>query len=244
MEDTIEDELRKEVDTITWWHRINLKHGIITPGCDNTPYKLTQIGMPEYLTNWTVLDIGASDGYFSFEAERRGASRVLAADVWDGKCWGMQAKTGFDIARKALQSKVESIQIDVLDIMPETVGTFDLVLFLGVLYHMPHPLLALERVFSVTKKQLILESHIERVGGNRPMVVFFPGSEMNNDPTNWWGPNVAAIEAMLKTVGFRRVEKYREYPPKERIGLRQSLKAYIPGLAKKDVTRVVFQAWT
>ena len=237
------DELRKEVAKTTWWHTIDLGHGIVTPGTDNSSYKLRNLGIPDNLQHTTVLDIGASDGFFSFEVERRGASRVLATDVWSGQCWGMQAKTGFDVARRALNSKVESMGIEVLDISPDKVGVFDLVLFLGVLYHMRHPLLALERVFSVTGKQLILETHVERLGATRPVMVFYPGSELNRDPTNWWGPNPAAVEAMLKTVGFRKVVKFREYPPRERRGLRRKLKGFLPFFHRKDVTRAVFHAW-
>lgn len=237
------EALRREVQHTTWWHTIDLGHGIVTPGSDNSPYKLAQLGMPQDLTGSTVLDIGASDGYFSFEAERRGASRVLAVDVWSGHTWGMQAKTGFDIAREALGSKVESRQMTVLEVSPETVGAFDLVLFLGVLYHMRHPLLALECVFSVTAKQLILETHMERIGGNLPAMVFYPGAELNQDPTNWWGPNAAAVEAMLKSVGFSRVEKYREYAPRPRTDWRHRLKRAMPWWAKQECTRVVFHAW-
>jgi tRNA (mo5U34)-methyltransferase len=237
------EELRQQVARTTWWHTIDLGYGIVTPGCDNSAYKLQQFGLPKSLADMTVLDIGASDGFFSFEAERRGARRVLATDIWSGEVWGMQPKTGFQIARKALNSKVESMEIDVLDLTPEKVGVFDLVLFLGVLYHMRHPLLALERVFAVTGRQLILETHIEWVGGTRPMMVFYPGSELNRDPTNWWGPNPAAVEAMLKSVGFSKVVKYREYPPRRRVGLRKTIKGFLPFLRKQDVTRAVFHAW-
>lgn len=237
------DELKGEVAGTRWWHRIDLGHGIVTDGADNSPYKLKQLGMPDSLHQRTVLDVGASDGFFSFEAERRGASLVLATDVWSGQGWGMQVKTGFEIARRALNSKVADMEIDVLALSPETVGVFDVVLFLGVLYHMRDPLLALERVYSVTGTQLILETHMERVGGNRPMMVFYPGSELNQDPTNWWGPNPAAVEAMLKTVGFRTVVKFREYPARERVGFRRKVKGAFPFPRKKDVTRVVYHAW-
>ena len=73
----------------------------------------------------------------------------------------MGTKAGFELARKALDSKVEDLSIDVLDLSPERIGKFDLVLILGVLYHMRHPLLALERVASVTKDQLVLETHVD-----------------------------------------------------------------------------------
>lgn len=237
------DELRQEVAKLTWWHTIDLGHGIITPGSDNSLYKLQQLGIPEKLQGMTVLDIGASDGFFSFEAERRGASRVLSVDIWSGEQWGMQAKTSFDLARKALNSKVESMELHVLDLSPEKVGVFDVVFFFGVLYHMRHPLLALERVFSVTGKQLFLETHIERLGGARPAMVFYPGRELNDDPSNWWGPNPAAVEAMLQTVGFQRVEKFREYLSRIKTGLRHDFKRAMPFLPNKDLTRAVFHAW-
>ena len=150
------DALRREVEMIKWWHRIDLGRGIVTPGVDVTPQRLAEIRMPEILSGFTVLDIGAWDGFFSFEAEKRGARRVLATDsfCWTGGGWG--TKAGFELARRALRSKVEDKWIEVLDLSPDTVGVFDLVLFLGVLYHMKHPLLALERVASVTGRHLIM----------------------------------------------------------------------------------------
>jgi tRNA (mo5U34)-methyltransferase len=139
-----------------------------------------------------VFDIGAWDGFYSFEAERRGAKRVLATDsfTWSGQGWG--SKRGFELARKLLNSKVEDLNIDVMDLSPEKVGMFDVVLFLGVLYHLKHPMLALERVFSVTKELLILDTHVDLLGSKRPAIAFYPGSEVNRDNTNWSGPNPAA----------------------------------------------------
>lgn len=201
------DGLRREVSQIKWWHTIDLGHGIVTPGLDPTPQRLAEIRMPEDLTARTVLDIGAWDGFFSFEAERRGASRVLATDsfCWDsGSGWG--TKAGFDIARRALQSRVEDKWIEVLDLSPETVGVFDVVLFLGILYHMKHPLLTLERVASVTGRQLIMQTQVDLVAIKRPAIAFYPGTELNGDPTNWVGLNPAALLAMLKMVGFGRVD--------------------------------------
>src|SRR5207248_10843680 len=71
------------------------------------------------------------------------------------------------------------------------------------------PLLALERVASVTSDLLVLETHVERIPVRRPAMVFFPGTELEADQSNWWGPNEAALVAMLKDVGFRDVRVVR-----------------------------------
>ncbi len=198
--------LREEVEQIRWWHPIDLGDGLVTPGIDVTPARLAEIRMPEDLSGLSVLDIGAWDGFFSFEAERRGARRVLATDsfCWDGGGWG--TKKGFELARRALGSRVEDKWIQVLDLSPDTVGTFDVVLFLGILYHMKHPLLALERVASVTTGQLIMQTQVDMLAVSRPAMAFYPGSELGGDPTNWCAPNPPALTAMLETVGFRKIE--------------------------------------
>ena len=201
------DELKNEVAKINWYHSIDLGNGIVTHGWErNTASRLRKLLIPDDLQGMTVLDVGAWDGFFSFEAERRGAKHVLATDYdsWLGKTWG--SKAGFELARKTLNSHVEDMTIDVLELSPDRVGVFDLVLLLGVLYHLRHPLLALERVFSVARRHLILETHVDALWSKRPTMIFYPGSELHGDPTNWWGPNPAAVVAMLKCVGFEKVQ--------------------------------------
>jgi len=203
------DDLQKRVDALRWFHTIDLGHGIVTNGADDSAGRLTRVQLPEDLSGKSVLDIGAWDGFYSFEAERRHASRVVASDyfAWHGVGWGTgRGKAGFELAREALGSRVEDLDIDVMDLAPERTGTFDVVLFLGVLYHLPNPLLALERVASVTRERLILETVVDMVGFSRPAAAFYPGRELNDDPTNWWGPNQAAVQGMLRSVGFDRVE--------------------------------------
>ena len=215
------DLLRRLTFDREWFHRIDLGHGITSPGIDDSPAKLEYLRFPEDLTGREVLDVGAYDGFFSFEAERRGASRVVAADEY---CWsipgGMADGRGFEIAHWALGSKVERRVIAVEDISPETVGMFDVVLFLGVLYHSPDPLRYLRNVYSVCRDLLIMESHIDGQDYERPMMVFYPGDTLAGDPSNFWGPNQACVVAMLEEVGFRRVEKIREY------GVRMVFHAY------------------
>jgi tRNA (mo5U34)-methyltransferase len=198
-------DLREQIARVKWFHAIELRAGVSTPAADPTGARLDLLKIPTDLSGKSVLDVGAWDGFFSFEAERRGAARVVAADyfAWHGDNWS--DKSGFELARRALGSKVEDVDIDVLDLDPGRVGTFDLVLFLGVLYHMRHPLLALERVAGVTGGQLILETHVDLTWLRRPAMAFYLDKELAWDPTNWWGPNPAAVKAMLHAVGFRRV---------------------------------------
>lgn len=201
------EKVKAEIADVNWYHQIDLGDGIVTPGVDDTPNRMAPLELPSDLSGKSVLDIGAWDGVFTFEAERRGASRVLATDsyCWSGEGWG--TKEGFLTASRILGSRADDLEIDVMDLSPDKVGTFDLVLFVGVLYHLRHPLLALERVASVTGDQLIFDSHTAKVEDPDPVMLFYPGTELNDDPTNWWGANPPAVEAMLRDVGFRRIER-------------------------------------
>ena len=227
-------ELRATVDAIPWAHRIDLGNGIITPGEWDTAEGLRRLRMPEDLSGRTVLDVGCWDGFYSFAAERRGAKRVLATDSY---VWQSGRKRGFLLAREALGSKVEDREIDVLELSPERIGIFDVVLFLGVLYHMRHPMLALERVASVTGRLLIVETVIDLLWVPGKALAFYPGTELGDDPTNWFGPTPAALEAMLRAAGFARVE--RVWPPSARLLLWRGMSVFGP----KAIKRAVFHAY-
>lgn len=196
--------LQVEVDAIKWFHRIDLGDGVVTPGVDHTQEKLRFVSLPERLDGLSVLDVGAWDGFFSFEAERRGASRVVAMDwtMWQG-----ESKRGFELARQALGSKVEDVDLDVMDLTPERLGTFDVVLFLGVFYHLENPLAALRRVSEVCDRHLVVESLVDKVYTRRPSLVFYPGDKENEDSSNWFGPNPAALLEMIREVGFARTQR-------------------------------------
>ena len=197
-------DVRAEAAHVNWFHSIELEPGFVTPGGADTTAQLERLHLPRSLAGKSVLDVGAWDGFFSFEAERRGAARVVAADSFAWQARGERTgKAGFELARRALGSRVEDVEVDVLDVSPETVGgTFDVVLFLGVLYHMRHPLLALQRMRSVTGELLIVETHVDLLGLRRPAMAFYPGFELDGDWSNWWGPNPAAVIAMLEQAGF------------------------------------------
>lgn len=205
--------LQQRVDAIDWWHGgMTLGEGVVTwgrtlPASTLLPY----LALPDDLSGKTVADICAWDGFMAFECEKRGA-HVTAIDsfAWDKRNASLTKHTtgrdGFDLAHDALNSKVHPVHCDVLNLDRKALGTFDIVLFLGVLYHMRHPLLALEKVVALCDDLLILETHADTAGGDVPTMRFYPGEELNDDPTNYWGPNVACVEAMLKDVGFAGVE--------------------------------------
>jgi tRNA (mo5U34)-methyltransferase len=208
-------ELQDAVNAISWYHKMSLPGGIVTPGESDTARGLPRLRLPERLDGLSVLDIGAWDGFYSFEAKRRGAARVLATDSysWAGSGWG--SKAGFLLARQALGLDVEDLDIDVMELSPERVGTFDVVLLLGVLYHLKDPITAVERAASVTNRLLIVETVANFAWLPVPAARLFAGSELNDDDTNWWALNPAALRSLLESNGFRDVQAvYRTHLPR------------------------------
>ncbi len=138
------------------------------------------------------------------------------------------------------------MNIDVMDLSPERVGVFDVVLFSGVLYHLRHPLLAREQVFPITRELLIVETVVAMVGIGRPAAAFYPERGLNDDPTNWWGLNVPAVHGLLRAAGFSRV---RTITPQRSVIYRGARAAYhrlrgrntLPAAFRQD--RAVFHAF-
>src|SRR5262249_11820591 len=130
----------------------------------------------------------------------------LATDhfCWVGAGWG--TIDAFLTARDLLDSTVEHKVIDAADVSCDTVGTFDLVLLFGVLYHLKEPFAVLERISSCAKERIVVETETALDDLTFPAARFFPGGELNNDPTNWWAPNRKAVEGMLRLFGFKRIE--------------------------------------
>ena len=205
-----------------WHHRIEVAPGIFTPGMQDTQALLSQISFPESLSGKRVLDIGARDGFFSFEAERRGAIEVVALDNVPPHL------TGFNVAREILNSNVKWITGNVYDIKPSEFGYFDLVLFLGVIYHLRHPLLALDRIYEIVNNsgELIVESHVidgglvDKNGDWRnledyhkdlphlELAQFYPKSELGNDQTSKWAPNLTGLCGWVDAAGFDVTNKW------------------------------------
>ncbi len=120
----------------------------------------------------------------------------------------LPGRRAFDLAHEALGSSVEVVVGDLLDYDLSKLGTFDLVLYLGVLYHVRHPLLALERLAAVTRGTAIIETQAElfRGSGGRALCRFIEGDELNHDPSNFWTFNDEALLAMCRSAGFESAE--------------------------------------
>ena len=147
-----------------------------------------------------VLDIGAWDGWFTFELERRGA-RVMAVDSTPIE--------RFRIARDLLGSQAEYRIADVCRLSPAQIGYFDIVLFLGVLYHLKHPMLALEKVCELSTDMVCVESFVTDDGADpaaKPLMEFYETTELCGQFDNWVGPNTACLLAMCRSAGFARVQ--------------------------------------
>jgi tRNA (mo5U34)-methyltransferase len=238
------EELKRRADQISWFHSMDLGQGVRTKGRYDPVTRFSDLHLPP-LDGKSVLDIGAWDGAYSFEMERRGAGRVLATDhfCWSGPGYGTQ--DGFNLAREAQSSRVEDLDIDPHDLSADRVGRFDVVLFLGVLYHVKDPLIVLERVYDVTDGLLVLETEVDMLFSRRPAAAFYEGSELGADATNFWGPNPPAVLAMLREVGFRDPTVVSKHSA-PRIAARAAYRRvrfhdkFTHGL-RRD--RVVFHAW-
>jgi tRNA (mo5U34)-methyltransferase len=222
-----------------WWHSIDLGAGVVTPG--HKPLSVLQdeldyVKLPD-LRGKTVLDIGAWDGYFSFAAERQGASRVVALDYWTWAtnpaaivdrasstatpAWdtvGLPGKGGFELAREALGSGVESVFKDLHVLDPSELGQFDVVLLLGVLYHTRYPVEMLEKVAALTRETMVIETESFTIPGfeGASLGQFFETDELAGDDSNWWSLTQPAIAGMCRASGFSEVsflEPYHRFAP-------------------------------
>ena len=169
--------------------------------------RLRLLRLPEDLTGQTVLDIGAWHGYFSFECERRGAERVLAVDNYAWKKFGMNE---FLAAKERLGSRVEHQTVDAHDLDAADIGQFDLVLMLGVFYHLRNPLAALEQIRQVTRRRLICETHVllPFVHERYPLIPFFPGDEHTEEKRYEMCamPTLEGLRQILIAAGYDDVE--------------------------------------
>lgn len=171
--------------------------------------------IPADLTGKSVLDIGCNAGFYSIEMKRRGAARVVAIDGDD-----IHLDQGRFAAEVSGYSDIEFRNMSVYDV--GSLGEkFDLVIFMGVLYHLRHPLLALDMLYDTVVGDMLLFQSMQRGSKHLPHVaedytfrdsslfeqdvyplMYFVEKKYSSDPTNWWIPNRACVEAMLRSSGF------------------------------------------
>jgi tRNA (mo5U34)-methyltransferase len=221
-----EDAIEEQIDALApWFHNLHLPSGHQTapdhPLGDFPRIKWWELcaSLPEDLSGWRALDVGCNAGFYSVALAKRGAT-VVGLDVdehylrqarWATEQFGLSAQITFergqvyDLARRAER--------------------FDLVLFLGVLYHLRHPLLALDLLAEKTDRLLVLQT-LTMPGDDEPRTsknvpfderetllepgwphMAFVEHRLADDPTNWWAPNAPAVEAMLRSSGLEVVER-------------------------------------
>jgi tRNA (mo5U34)-methyltransferase len=138
-------------------------------------------------------------------------------EAWDPE--GLPGKAGFDVARGALNSRVRPLVGDFMNVDLATLGSFDVVLFLGVLYHLQDPFLALRRLRQVTRQLAVIETGGVVIPGwtQERLWMFVEGTEVDNDPTDWWMPSTAGLAAMCRAAGFSETrvlcESEEDAPP-------------------------------
>ena len=219
--------MAREVEAMPWYHTIELAPGVVTPGLfDHRPY-VERYGLPAELSGKTALDVGAQDGFWSFELERRGA-RVTGLDVgnpqeldWPPRLRprGVRGETAgfplaerraFDIAKRALGSSAERVSLSVYDATPERLGTFDLVFCGSVLMHLRDPLLALERLAALCSGRLVLAEEYSRRLEWLPMAKL---AEFKGESPwmTWWIPTSRAWISMVRCGGFEEVRRHARF---------------------------------
>ncbi|HKS09991.1 MAG TPA: TIGR04290 family methyltransferase [Pyrinomonadaceae bacterium] len=222
------EQIRQRVAELgEWFHNLNL--GGVQTAPDHFLGDYPQIkwrqfsaAIPEDLTGKSVLDVGCNGGFYSIQMKRRGADRVVGIDT-DEKY----------LAQARFAAKVSNAEIEFRNLSVYRVADlheqFDLVLFMGVLYHLRHPLLALELLHEhVVGDLLVAQSLLRGSKGNMQVPhdfpfwdeeiferdefprMYFVENRYANDPTNWWIPNRACFEAMLRSSGFEILDHPEE----------------------------------
>jgi tRNA (mo5U34)-methyltransferase len=196
------DEARAFLDesTFHWHQRWEIAPGVSTPGPNDIGWLLDHVGLPRDLTGLHVLDIGTTNGAAAFEAERRGAGRVVAVDIFPPSMYGFHETAGL------LGSRAEYVRASVYGLGDRLAAGFDVVLLLGVLYHLRHPLLALDEIRRLTRGTLLLETAVcDRELGDRGSDVlarFYRRDELGGDPSNWFAPTSRALLDWCASCGF------------------------------------------
>jgi tRNA (mo5U34)-methyltransferase len=183
-----------------WHHKFELAPGVWTPGAYDPRELLDRLDLPKALAHRTVLDIGTCDGFFALALKKRGAT-VTCVD------YRSRDVSGFGVMEKITGHAFDYRQTNVYELGAERLGQFDIVLFLGVLYHLPDMFRGLRIVRSLCRDRMFLETHSEENGSLEASARYCAGKSLNNDVTNFWAPNERCVLDMLADVGFSVTRK-------------------------------------
>lgn len=218
-----------------WYHRISLPGGLDTPGSE--PISPKAYDLPERMDGLRVLDVGARDGYWTFEALRRGAREVVAIDDFS-ETPGLPADLApkewatFDLCRTALGYSPEVCRrqtMSVYDVSESTLGNFDVILLFGVVQQLRHPMLALDRLASICGGFMLIESIIcddysahrgqnlnTGYPDNQLIMEYYPQANYPGAERTRWVPTLCTLAMMLNDAGFPEVDGWKldEVPSK------------------------------
>jgi len=202
---------------VHWHQRWEVFKGVHLPGRNDVAEMMTYCGVPADLSGKRVLDVGAWNGGFTFECERRGADEIVAYSLENPD------QTGFNRLKALLGSKATYQVGSVYNLDARELGQFDVILFLGVLYHLRYPLLAADQLRAVARGTVHIETHVmencfipagktadhseplARISPallDTPVWQFYRRDELNKDASNWFGPNIPAVIEGFGSAGF------------------------------------------
>jgi len=196
------------------YHSLELNDGTVLPGLigvEALRARVRAFPIPEDLIGRRVLDVGAASGWNAFEMERRGAE-VVAVDCVE---YSELREVG-----ELRGSRIDYRLLDVDELDPAGIGTFDYILFFGVLYHLRHPLLGLERICALARDSVFIESFVADGLGERSdacTMEFYETDELGGQIDNWFGPTTKCLMAMCRSAGFAQVTL--EYVGEGRAGI-------------------------
>jgi tRNA (mo5U34)-methyltransferase len=214
-------EIEQKVRSLgQWFHNLDLRGVKTAPDhflgdYPNVKWQRFAHAIPADLSGKSVLDVGCNAGFYAIEMKKRGAARVLGLDSDD--VYLEQARFA---AKVSGYEDIEFRNLSVYDV-GRLGEKFDLVIFMGVLYHLRHPLLALDTLYDTVVRDMLLFQSMQRgskdiapVEENYPFreesiferdgypLMYFVENRYADDPTNWWIPNRACVEGMLRSAGF------------------------------------------
>lgn len=206
------DLARRLIEGKPWHHDFEILPGVRTHGSYNPSVLWNELQLPADMKGISVADVGASNGYFSFEARKRGA-RVVAFD------FRHKDNSGFGLLQYINgMHDIEHQQANVLEITPKKYGQFDIVLALGLLYHIADPYRALANCAALTRDRLLVESYcidplLPPEIATQPIMRFisdsqrFPTHGHNSDRSNFWGFTSVCLLRMVEDVNLSLVRQ-------------------------------------